>query len=86
MKDLDFWSVPVGEQAKNAASMGDLLKRLNYPNIYIGLMLNGKIVGNVDVVRRKFTAEIERVDVAPWLKKVVKYGTARFYMVHKPDT
>jgi hypothetical protein len=85
MKDLDFWSAPVGNQAKNSASIGDLLEKLNYPNIYIGLMQNGKISGYPDAVRRKFIAEIERVDAAPWLINVVKDGTARFYMVHKPD-
>ena len=85
MKDLDFWSAPVGEQAKNAKSMGDLLEKLNYPNIYIGLFQNGKITGYPDAVLRKFIAEIETVDAAPWLKNVVKEGTARFYIVHKPD-
>jgi hypothetical protein len=86
MKDLDFWSAPVGKQAKKAASMSDLLEKLNYPNIYIGLMQNGKISGYPDSVRRKFIAEIERVNVAPWLNKVIKNGKARFYMVNKPDT
>jgi hypothetical protein len=85
MKDLDIWSAPVGNQAKNSASISDLLEKLNYPNIYIGLMQNGKISGYPDAVRRKFIAEIERVDAAPWLINVVKDGTARFYMVHKPD-
>jgi len=84
IKDLDFWSVPVGEQAKKATFMGDLLEKLNYPNIYIGLMQNGKISGYPDAVRRKFIAEIEQVDAAPWLKKVIKDGTARFYVVQKP--
>ena len=84
MKDLDFWSTPVGEQAKNSSSMSDLLEKLNYPNIYIGLMPKGKISGYPDAVRRKFIAEIEQVDTAIWLKKVVKVGSARFYVVRKP--
>jgi hypothetical protein len=84
MKDLDFWSAPVGEQAKNASSMSDLLEKLNYPNIYIGLMLKGKISVYPDAVRQKFITEIELVDTALWLKKVVKAGSARFYVVRKP--
>ena len=66
--------------------MGDLLENLNYPNIYIGLIQNGKITGYPDAVLRKFIAEIEMVDAAPWLKNVVNEGTARFYIVHKPDS
>ena len=84
MSDLDFWSSPVGEQAKKSESMSDLLKKLNYPNIYIGLMLNGKISGYPDAERRKFIAELEQVDIAPWLEKVIKVGSARFYVVRKP--
>jgi hypothetical protein len=84
IKDLDFWSIPVGEKAKNATSLSDLLEKLNYPNIYIGLMPSDKISFFSDSLRRPFLDEIERVVEAPWLKKVIKDGTARFYMVHKP--
>jgi hypothetical protein len=84
MKDLDFWSLPVGEQVKKAVSMSDLLKKLNYPNIYIGLMLNGKVSGYPDLERQKFIAELEQVEMAPWLKKVIRVGSARFYLVRNP--
>ena len=84
MRDLDFWSVPVSEQMKKAVSMSDLLKRLNYPNIYIGLMLKGEISGYPDEERRRFIAEMEQVEIAPWLKKIIKVGSARFYVVQKP--
>ena len=84
MKDLDFWSVPVGKEIKKAVSMSDLLGKLNYPNIYIGLMLNGKISGYPDAERQKFIDELEQVDIAPWLEKLIKVGSARFYVVRKP--
>lgn len=84
-KDLDFWSVPVGKEAELASSMSDLLDRLNYPNIYIGLTSNGKISGYPDSIRKYLIEELENADKKPWLKKMISYGTARFYIVNTLD-
>lgn len=86
LKDLDFWSVPVREKLKGAKSFQELLQKLGYPNLYIGLMVNGKVPDFSDPARAGIITEIENYKVAPWLDRVIEYGNAKFFIVRKPGS
>jgi hypothetical protein len=82
--DLDFWSVPVGVQGRESKSFEELLERLGYPNVYIALMRNGKVSPFIENEMMRFFPEIEESENAPWVKKVIRYGEAQFFIVQNP--
>lgn len=86
LKDLDFWSVPVNEQIKNAESFENLLFNLGYPNLYIGLMPKGEFPNFGIQNKAGIVAEIESYKTAPWLDRVVEYGDAKFFIVRRPNS
>ena len=59
LKDIDFWSVPVREKIIISKSFKELLHHLNYPNVYIGLMKNGKVPDFGFPVKASLISEIE---------------------------
>ena len=84
LKDIDFWSVPVREKMINSESFVELLHYLDYPNVYIGLMRNGKVPDFGLPVKASIIEEIENYASASWLKKVIAYDSARFFITQKP--
>jgi hypothetical protein len=85
LKDLDFWSVPVRRQLRASNSFEELIQYLEYPNVYIGLMRNGKVADFGFPVKASIFAEIENYKTASWLKKAIEYDTARFFITQKPN-
>ncbi len=85
LKDIDFWSVPVREKMRISNSFEELLQYLDYPNVYIGLMENGKISNFGFPVKPSIIAEIESYKSASWLKKAIEYNNAKFFITQKPD-
>ena len=85
LKDIDFWSDPVREKIRVSNSFKELLKHLDYPNVYIGNMVNGKIPNFGFLIKSSITLEIESYKSAPWLKKAIEYNSARFFITQKPD-
>jgi len=81
--DLDFWSERVLERSKKSQTFGELLKALDYPNLYISMMGSGKISPFIDDERRRFFKEIEAPKNAIWLKQIISSGDARFYITKK---
>jgi hypothetical protein len=68
----------------NSKSFVELLHYLDYPNVYIGLMRNGKVPDFGLPVKASIIEEIENYASASWLKKVVAYDSARFFITQKP--
>ena len=85
LKDLDFWSVPVQKKLIASNSFEELIQYFEYPNVYIGLMRNGKVPDFGFPVKASIFAEIENYKTASWLKKAIEYDTARFFIMQKTD-
>jgi len=66
-------------------SFEELIQYLEYPNVYIGLMRNGKVADFGFPVKASIFAEIENYKTASWLKKAIEYDTARFFITQKPN-
>lgn len=81
--DLDFWSERVLELSNRANSFDDLLKALDYPNLYISMMGTGKMPVFINDGRLKFSQAIESANDAIWLKRIITSGDARFYITKK---
>ena len=84
LKDIDFWSVPVREKIIISKSFKELLHHLNYPNVYIGLMKNGKVPDFGFPVKASLISEIENYSSASWFKRAFKYKNAMFFITQKP--
>ena len=84
LKDIDFWSVPVREKIIISKSFKELLHHLNYPNVYIGLMKNGKVPDFGFPVKASLISEIENYSSASWFKRAFKYKNAMFFIPQKP--
>ena len=84
LKDIDFWSVPVREKILISKSFKELLHHLNYPNVYIGLMKNGKVPDFGFPVKASLISEIENYSSASWFKQAFKYKNAMFFITQKP--
>ncbi len=84
LKDIDFWSVPVREKILISKSFKELLHHLNYPNVYIGLMKNGKVPDFGFPVKASLISEIENYSSASWFKRAFKYKNAMFFITQKP--
>jgi hypothetical protein len=85
LKDIDFWSVPVREKMEVSKSFEELLEYLEYPNVYIGLMSDGRVPDFGLPVKASIIAEMENYTSAPWLKRAINYGSAIFFITQKPD-
>jgi len=81
--DLDFWSERVLDLSKKSKTFGELLKALDYPNLYISMIGNGKLSAFTEDERRKFFKDIEAPKNALWLKQIITSGDARFYITKK---
>ena len=82
--DYDYWSEVVLEKSRTATSLYDLLARLGYPNIYIGISDNTGYVEFLDDERQKFKAEFQAIRQMPWVDKIIEHGSARMIIVAKP--
>ena len=85
LKDLDFWSNPVREKMRVSESFKELLHHFDYPNIYIGLMKNGKVPDFGLPVKASIIEEIENYKSSTWLKRVIQYNSAKFFITQKLD-
>lgn len=83
-RDLDFWSERTVALAKDARDVADLLARLGYPNIYVGLTTQTGIPVFDKQVPRRIVDGMATLADKPWAAKTVTAGRARFYVVKRP--
>ena len=83
-KDYDYWSETVLDKSRTSTDLYELLSRLGYPNVYIGI---GDETGYVEILedeRRKFKTDFQKIEHMQWVEKVINYRGARFIVVKRP--
>jgi len=84
-RDLDFWSEPVQRHVPASATFPELLRRLGHPTVYVSYADGLRYAGHVDHREwEKYRTEIEALEGAPWVERVVRYGPARLFVTAAP--
>lgn len=82
--DLDFWSAPVRSHFGEAATLGELVARLGYPNLYLSFADPTLYARYFDDGWRKYEAEIRTLERQPFVDKVVRHNNGTFYVTRRP--
>ena len=80
--DYDFWGDSFQKLMQNADNFEDVLKKLDYPNIYISYRggIEGGSKWTYSESWKKFESEIRNLTNAPYVKKIIRSGDALFFV------